>query len=176
MDASAIDGLLAEAVERGTVPGVLAVAGDRDGILYEGACGRLGVGAEGPVRADTMFALASMTKAVTSVAALQLLERGRLELQQPVADVLPHFEGLQVLEGFDGDVPRLRPPAGRATIRQLLTHTSGLAYWFGNRDVLRYHQLTGIPDATSGRLAMLEVPLTRARAGNTARARTGSGS
>jgi len=159
MDASAIDGLLADAVEQRVVPGVLAVAGDRDGTLYEGAFGRQDVDAEEPVRADAMFALASMTKAITSVAALQLLERGRLELQQPVADILPEFEKLQVLAGFDGDVPRLRAPAGRATIRQLLTHTSGLAYWFGNPDVLRYHQLTGIPDATTGLRGMFEIPL-----------------
>jgi len=101
----------------------------------------------------------SMTKAFTSVAALQLIEQGELELERPVADVLPAFADLQVLEGFDGDAPRLRPAASQATIRQLLTHTSGLGYWFGNADVLRYHQLSGIPDPTSGKLATLEMSL-----------------
>src|ERR1035441_8589516 len=85
--------------------------------------------------------------------------QGKLELEQPVADALPAFAELAVLEGFDGDTPRLRPAARQATIRNLLTHTSGLRYWFGNAEVLRYHQLTGTPDPTSGRLAMLEVPL-----------------
>jgi methyl acetate hydrolase len=109
--------------------------------------------------ATAMFAIASMTKAITSVAALQLIEQGALELEQPVADALPAFGELSVLKGFDGDTPRLRPPARRATIRNLLTHTSGVAYWFGNADVLRYLQVTGTPDGISGRLAMLDVPL-----------------
>jgi methyl acetate hydrolase len=159
MDTGAIDGLLERAVEEGAVPGVVAVAGDREGTLYEGARGRLSVDGEARVRADTMLALASMTKPITTVAALQLLERGTLELQQPVADVLPEFDRLQVLEGFDGDVPRLRAPAQRATIRELLTHTSGLGYWFSNPDIFRYHQLTGIPDATAGQRRMFEIPL-----------------
>ena len=159
MDTSAIDSLLAQAVEERTVPGVVAVAGDRDGTLYEGVAGRLSVAGEEPVRPGTTMALASMTKAITSVAALQLMEQRKLELQQAVADLLPSFERLQVLEGFDGELPRLRAPAGRATIRQLLTHTSGLAYWFSNADVVRYYQLTGIPDPTSGSRRTLETPL-----------------
>ena len=159
MDTSAIDSLLAQAVEERTVPGVVAVAGDRDGTLYEGVAGRLSVAGEEPVRPGTTMALASMTKAITSVAALQLMEQRKLELQQAVADLLPSFERLQVLEGFDGELPRLRAPAVRATIRQLLTHTSGLAYWFSNADIVRYYQLTGIPDPTSGSRRTLETPL-----------------
>ncbi|HEY3021638.1 MAG TPA: serine hydrolase domain-containing protein [Solirubrobacteraceae bacterium] len=159
MDASGIDGILERAAADRVVPGVVAVAGDRDRALYEGAAGRLSVDTDAPVRTDTVFWIASMTKAIASVAALQLIERGELELEQPVADVLPAFARLQVLEGFDGDEPRLRPPARQATLRHLLTHTSGLGYWFSNADVLRYHQLTGVPDPTSGRLAVLEVPL-----------------
>lgn len=159
MDTAGIDGLLEGAVAEHVVPGVAAVAGDREGTLYEGAHGRLSIDAEAPVRPDTMFALASMTKPITSVAALQLLELGTLELQQPVAELVPEFDRLQVLEGFDGDVPRLRAPASRVTIRELLTHTSGLGYWFSNPDIFRYHQLTGIPDATTGERRMFEIPL-----------------
>ncbi|MGO9763950.1 MAG: serine hydrolase domain-containing protein [Solirubrobacteraceae bacterium] len=153
------DELLERAVRDGSLPGVVAVAGDRDGTLYEGAFGRLSVDAEDPVKTDTVLALASMTKAFTSVAALQLIEQGLLELEQPVADVLPAFAELQVLEGFEGEEPRLRPPARQASIRELLTHTSGLGYSFANADILRYHELTGTPDVMSGRLAVLEVPL-----------------
>ena len=159
MRASGIDGLLERAVDDRAVPGVVAVAGDRDGVLYEGAFGLLNIDGDDPVRPNTMFGLASMTKAITSVAALQLIEQGKLELEQPISDALPAFAELAVLEGFDGDAPRMRPSASQATIRHLLTHTSGLGYWFGNADVLRYHQLTGTPDPTSGRLAMLDVPL-----------------
>lgn len=159
MGTTGIDELLGRAVGDRAVPGVVALVGDRDGVLYEGAFGLLNVDGDDAVRPDTMFAIMSMTKAFTSIAALQLIEEGALELEQPVADVLPAFAQLQVLEGFDGDTPRLRPPARQATIRHLLTHTSGLAYSFLNSDLLRYHQLTGTPDATSGRLAMLEAPL-----------------
>jgi methyl acetate hydrolase len=159
MSASEIDGLLERAVKGHVLPGVVAVAGDRDGVLYEGAHGLLDVGGEDPVRRDTLFAIASMTKAFTSVAALQLIESGRLELEQPVDEILPAFGDLAVLEGFDGDVPRLRAPASRARIRHLMTHTSGLGYWFANADVLRSHQLLGIPDPSSGKLAMLKAPL-----------------
>jgi len=159
MRASGIDELLQRAVDDRVLPGVVAMVGDRDGVLYEGAFGRLNVDADDPVRADTVFAIMSMTKAFTSVSALQLIEQGALELEQPVADVLPAFGELQVLEGFDGDTPRLRPPARQATIRHLLTHTSGAAYSFLNADVLRYQQLTGTPDVTSGQLAALQVPL-----------------
>jgi methyl acetate hydrolase len=159
MGTSEIDELLQGAVDDRILPGVVAVTGDRDGGQYEGAFGLLNIDGDAPVVADTMFAIMSMTKAFTSVAALQLIEQGALELAQPVAEILPAFADLQVLEGFDGDTPRLRPPARQATIRNLLTHTSGLAYSFINADILRYRQLTGTPDETSGQLAMLNAPL-----------------
>jgi CubicO group peptidase (beta-lactamase class C family) len=138
---------------------VVAVAGDRDGTLYEGAFGRLGVQDDRPAEVDTGMLLASMTKAFASVAALQLIERGQLRLDQPVADILPAFGELQVLEGFDGDQPRLRPPVGQATIHNLLTHTSGLSYWFSNEELLRYHRVTGLPDPASGSREMFKAPL-----------------
>jgi methyl acetate hydrolase len=160
IDSNAIDELLEGAVGSGALPGVVAVAGDRDGTLYEGAFGRLSVAGEEPARTDTMLAIASMTKAIASVAALQLVEQGRLRLEQTVASVLPAFGELQVLEGFDGETPRLRPAASQATVRQLLTHTSGLGYWFCNDDLLRYHELLDIPDPlTCRRAALYDVPL-----------------
>src|SRR5437660_2132 len=114
MDTSHIDALLEGAVATGAVPGVVAVVGDRDETLYEQAFGTLGVADDRPVRLDTVFLIASMTKAIASVAGLQLVEQGRLTLEQPVADVLPEFGELQVLDGFDGDEPRLRAPSRQA--------------------------------------------------------------
>jgi methyl acetate hydrolase len=102
MSTGEIDVLLQGAVDSGVVPGVVALTGDRDETRYEGAFGLLNVDGDDPVAADTMFAIMSMTKAFTSVAALQLIERGALELSQPVADILPAFADLPVLEGFDG--------------------------------------------------------------------------
>ena len=91
METAAIDGLLEQAVSAGVLPGVVAMVGDREGTLYEGVYGRLSVESDEPARADTMYWIASMTKAVVSVAALQLIERGDLELEQPVADILAAF-------------------------------------------------------------------------------------
>ncbi len=157
---TSIDGLLEQAVSDRVVPGAVVAAADRDRVLYEGAFGALSVESDDAVRPDTMFWYASMTKAIVSVAALQLIEQGKLELEQPVADILPRFGDLQVLEGFDGDTPRLRPAARQATIRQLFTHTAGSGYYFINSDVLRYHRLMGVPDPSTGKLAALhDVPL-----------------
>ncbi len=124
-----IDAVLAGAVERGEIPGVVAVATSPDGVFYEGAFGRRDVGADVAMTADSLFRIASMTKPVTSVAAMQLVDEGLVELDAPVATYLPDF-ALQVLEGFDeatGD-PLLREPTMPVTVRHLLTHTSGLGY------------------------------------------------
>jgi len=158
VDTAAIDGLLEQAVSTGALPGVVAMVGGREETLYEGVYGRLSVQSDEPARADTMFWIASMTKAIVSVAALQLIERGELELEQPVADILPGFGELAILDGFDVDVPRLRAATRPVTLRHLLTHTSGCGYWFDNPDVLRYHQVTGVPDPLSGKAAMLRAP------------------
>lgn len=158
MDTAGIDGLLDQAVASGALPGVVATVGDRDGTLYEGAYGRLSVENDAPATADTMFWIASMTKAVVSVAVLQLIEHGELELGQPVADILPSFGALPILDGFDAEVPRLRAATRPVTLRHLLTHTSGCGYWFDNPDVLRYHRVTGVPDPLSGSAEMLRVP------------------
>jgi methyl acetate hydrolase len=128
-------------------------------VLHESAAGRLSVEGDAAVSTDTMFRFASMTKALVTVLALQLIEEGRLELDQPVADVLPEFGELQVLDGFDGNEPRLRPPAVQATIRHLMTHTAGHGYWFGNEELQRYHTATGVPHPFTGRRACLQTPL-----------------
>lgn len=158
MDTAAIDGALEQAVSTGALPGAVAMVGDREGTLYEGVYGRLSVESDDPARADTMFWIASMSKAIVSVAALQLIERGELELETPVADILPAFGELPILDGFDGDVPRLRASTRPVTLRHLLTHPSGCGYWFDNPDVLRYHRVTGVPDPMSGSAEMLCVP------------------
>lgn len=154
-----VDELLADAVRRGALPGVVAAVAGPDGVRHVATAGALRVGGEEQVRPDTMFRIMSLTKALVSVAALQLVEQGSLRLDAEVASVLPAFGELQVLDGFDGDTPRLRAPARPATIRQLLTHTSGLAYGFASPDVLRYLQLTGTADAFAGTHAAIAIPL-----------------
>jgi len=159
IDGTGIDKVLQGAVESGAVPHVAAIAADRDGVIYEGAAGPRAVGESATVSTDTLFRIMSMTKMPCTVVALQEMEKGNLDLDAPVAEYCPEFAEIQVLTGFDGDTPRLRPPASQATVRQLLTHTSGLGYWFWNGDLVRWQEATGIPTVVAGVKASLRAPL-----------------
>jgi len=150
-DGSAIKALLDDAVSKGAVQGIAVMVVDRSGPLFQHAAGE--------ARQDTMFRNASMTKAVATTAALQFVEKGLLSLDASVESILPEFGNLQVLDGFDGDKPRLRPPATKATVRQLMTHTAGLGYFFMSEKLMRYHTLTGEPHPLSGLKRSLSVPL-----------------
>src|SRR5215472_11086064 len=94
-----VDEAMRRAVSAGDVPGVVALAADDSGVTYEGAFGTREVGGDVHMTLDTVFWIASMTKAVTSVAAMQLVEQGRLALDEPLAGLLPELGSIQVLEG-----------------------------------------------------------------------------
>jgi CubicO group peptidase (beta-lactamase class C family) len=129
---AAIDTSLRSAVERKDVPGVVALITDREHVLYQGAFGVADVSTGRPLKTDALFRIASMTKPVTTVALMQLIEQDRIGLDDPAEKYLPELAGLKVIESFDaktGDY-RLRPPARPPTVRHFLTHTSGLAYSF----------------------------------------------
>jgi CubicO group peptidase (beta-lactamase class C family) len=101
-----------------------------------------------------------MTKALTAVAAMQLVEQGGLSLDQPVGDVLPQLAAPLVLEGFDdAGQPRLRPAKRPITLRHLLTHTAGFVYDFWNAELARFVEVTGLPSTRSASLAALDAPL-----------------
>jgi CubicO group peptidase (beta-lactamase class C family) len=138
-----VDAVLHKAVDSGAVPHVVAVAADRDGVSYEGAAGPRAVGSGEPVGADSMFRIASMTKMVCTVAALQQRDGGTLDFDAPVDTYCPDFAAVRVLRHADGDQPGTRPPARRATVRQLVTHTAGLAYGFWSADLRRWEAATG---------------------------------
>ena len=150
-DGSAIKALLDGAVAKGAVHGIAAVVVGRGGALFHHAAGQ--------AHERTMFRNASMTKAVATTAALQLVEQGRLPLDATVESILPEFGRLQLLDGFDGDTPRLRRPASQATVRQLMTHTAGLGYFFSSEKLHRYLALTGEPSPLSGERRSLSVPM-----------------
>jgi CubicO group peptidase (beta-lactamase class C family) len=157
---SAIDAVLRAAVEAGDVPGVVAMAATDRGVLYEGAFGRRAVDAPAAMTLDTVFRIASMTKAITSVAAMQLVEQGKLALDEPVANIDPVLGTPQVLEGFDaGGAPRLRPAKRSITLRHLLTHTAGFAYEWWHADIARYVKTMAMPPRTMGALASIRTPL-----------------
>jgi CubicO group peptidase (beta-lactamase class C family) len=160
LDGSGIDKVLQEAVGTGAVPHVAAIAADRDGVLYEGGAGVRVVGeSDDPVTTATQFRIMSMTKMVCTAAALQQVERRELDFDAPVDTYVPAFADLQVLDGFDGDTPRLRPPTSRATVRHLVTHTAGLGYWFWDADLMRYEQVTGLPNVVPGSAEAFKAPL-----------------
>jgi CubicO group peptidase (beta-lactamase class C family) len=136
---SDIDSLLRAATNAGEVPGVVALAANDKGILYEGIFGRRRVGDGPAMTRDTVFRVASMVKLITSVAALQLVEQNKLALDAPVPDIDPAIGSPQVLEGFDAKgLPLLRPARRPITLRHLLTHTSGLAYRLWDAKAIRY--------------------------------------
>jgi CubicO group peptidase (beta-lactamase class C family) len=155
-----LDRLLQAAVDAGDVPGVVALAATADGVIYQGAAGRRRVPDGAPMSLDTMFWIASMTKPVAAVAAMQLVEKGKLSLEQNAAEILPQLADVRVLEGFDHTgAPRLRRARRPITVRHLLTHTAGYGYEHWNADMRRYVQQTGLPGASGGRLVSLDAPL-----------------
>jgi len=129
---AALDTSLRSAVERKDVPGVVTLITDRKGVLYQSAFGVADVATGRPLTQDSMFRIASMTKPVTSLALMQLVEQGKIGLDDPVEKYLPELKNPQVIESFNaanGDY-KVRPAATLPTVRQVLTHTSGLGYPF----------------------------------------------
>lgn len=152
--------ILAHAVRTGAAPGLVAMATDGRDTLIQHAAGFRHLGEPAPMTLDTVVWIASMTKAITSVAALQLVEQGRVGLRQPLGDVLPRLAHPQVLDGFDAQgQPRLRPARREVTLHDLLTHTSGYVYETWNPEIGRYLKATGRPGIGSGLVAALDQPL-----------------
>src|SRR5262245_60993723 len=129
---SGIDSALRGAVERKDVPGAVALVTDRQRVLYQGAFGMADVWTGRALTADALFRIASMTKPITSTAAMQLIEQGRFGLDDPVEKYLPELANVKVFESFDPATGayRLRPASRAMTVRHVLTHTSGLGYPF----------------------------------------------
>ncbi|WP_417520201.1 serine hydrolase domain-containing protein [Minwuia sp.] len=155
-----VDELLRQGVESGAVPGVVAIATDANGNFYEGAFGSLSLSNGGTMALDSVFWIASLTKSITGVAAMMLVEQGKLDLDAPASDVLPELADVQVLDGFDdAGEPVLRPPKSPVTLRHLLTHTSGFGYAFWSADIDRYVKAVDIPPISSRTRAALRLPL-----------------
>jgi methyl acetate hydrolase len=155
-----IDAALSRAAEAKEVPGVVALAATETGVMYEGAFGLRDIVAGPTMTRDSVFRIASMTKAVTSVAAMQLVEQGKLQLDTPIGNILPELAASQVLEGFDSSgAPRLRLAKRPITLRHLLTHTAGFGYEVWNPELIRYVTATGMPSLMTGKLAALRLPL-----------------
>jgi methyl acetate hydrolase len=155
-----VDERLRAAVERGDVPGVVAMAATRGEVIYQGAFGPRALPDGSAMTIDTVFWIASMTKAITSMAAMQLVEKGKLTLDKPIADVLPELSAPQVLDGFSpSGEPKLRPAKKPINLCHLLTHTSGFVYDIWNPAMGRYMETKNIPGIISCQNAALALPL-----------------
>lgn len=156
----AADRLLADAIAAGAAPGVVAAVTSRDTTLYEGAAGVRVQGQHDAMDADTVMWIASMTKPVVGVAAMQLVEQGRMTLDEPAARIIPELGEFKVLAGWDADgQPVLRAPKTAITLRHLLTHSAGFVYDTWNPDMARYYKTMKLPRTASGRNAAFRVPL-----------------
>src|SRR5262249_48452075 len=155
-----IDQALAEAVKSGRIPGIVALAANDKGPIYSGAFGVRSLAQSQPMTVDSVFWIASMTKAVTTTAAMQMVEAGKLKLDQPASEILPELASPQVLEGFNaaGD-PQLRPAKRAITLRQLLTHTAGYTYDLWNENTGRYRKHAKLPGIITCKDDALKTPL-----------------
>jgi CubicO group peptidase (beta-lactamase class C family) len=155
-----IDQALAQGVSSGTVAGVVGLAADARGLLYEGSYGKRDLDKDAAMTPDTVFWLLSMTKAITATACMQLVEQDKLRLEQPMSQVLPELASLKVLEGFDASgQPKLRPARRPMTLRHLLTHTSGYTYGNWSDRIPHYEKVTGMPDIAESKNGALSCPL-----------------
>src|SRR6201991_5250734 len=131
-----IDQILRQKSDAAEIPGVVAMAASGKEVIYQGAYGKRDLSKDQPMTSDSVFWIASMTKAVTTAAAMQLVGQGKLSLDDPIGKGLPDLASPQVLEGFGGDgAPKLRPAKGPITLRQLMTHTAGFCNDIWNGDM-----------------------------------------
>lgn len=159
-----IDALLRHAASAGDVPGVVAMAATDRGVLYEGAFGQRDLASGVAMTANTVFRIASMTKAVTCVAAMQLVEEGLIGLDAPLTALGTRISATltapQVLEGFDAaGRPLLRAAKRPITLRHLMSHTAGFVYAAWNADIQRYVKAVNMPSTTSAKRGSLDQPL-----------------
>jgi methyl acetate hydrolase len=159
-----IDQILRQKSEAKEIPGVVAMAATGSEVIYQGAFGKRDLSKDDPkdnvMTTDSVFWIASMTKAITTAAGMQLVEQGKLSLDEPIGKLLPDLASPQVLEGFDANGgPKLRPAKSPITLRQLMTHTAGFAYDMWNGDMVQYLEKTGTPGITTCQNAALKTPL-----------------
>ncbi len=155
-----IDQILRQKSEAREIPGVVAMAATGSDVIYQGAFGKRDLSKDDAMTADSVFWIASMTKAITTAAGMQLVEQGKLSLDEPIGKLLPDLAAPQVLEGFDASgEPKLRPATKPITLRHLMTHTAGFAYNMWNGDCARYLEQKGIPAITTCQNAALNTPI-----------------
>ena len=144
----------------GGVPGVVAVATDRNGKIYEGCSGVRSLGSEGAMTMDSVMAIFSTTKAITGTAIMQLVEEGLLSLHDPAKKYVPDIAAIEVLTGYNADgKAQTRPAARDITVLDLMTHTAGFCYEFFSHDDLKFRTEKEIPTVVSSTYASIRTVL-----------------
>jgi methyl acetate hydrolase len=158
---AAADAVLANTVNAaGGAPGVVAMLTDRKGNIYEGAAGRRELGKDQPMTLDSVMAIFSTTKAITGVALMQLVEEGKVSLDDAAKKYVPEIAEIQVLDGFDAaGNPKLRAPKSDITLKQLMLHTAGFSYEFFSADDLKLRTAKGIATVVSSTFASVRTAL-----------------
>src|ERR1700687_3669474 len=157
---SQIDQVLRQKSDAREIPGVVAMAANSKEVIYQGAYGKRDLSKDDAMTTDSVFWIASMSKAITAAAGMQLVEQGKLSLDAPIGKVLPDLASPQVLEGFAADgTPQLRPAKNPITLRHLMTHTAGFCYDMWNGDMVQYLEKTGLPTVTSCKNDALKTPI-----------------
>ena len=146
-----IETMCADAVAKGEIPGIVALVARNGKIVYYKAFGKADSQSGRTLKRDDIFRIASQSKAITSTAVMMLWEEGKFRLDDPISKYIPEFKNPQVLKTFQySDTSYTTTPAsGEITIRQLLSHTSGLGYGVIDGDErfrMIYHK-AGITDA-----------------------------
>jgi methyl acetate hydrolase len=155
-----IDQILRQKSDAVEIPGVVAVAASGNEVIYQGAFGKRDLSKPDNMTTDSVFWIASMSKAITAAGAMQLVEQGKLALDAPIGKLLPDLAAPQVLEGFDSKgEPKLRAAKNPITLRQLMTHTAGFCYDMWNSDMGTYLTKTGTPGIISCQNAALKTPI-----------------
>ncbi|MCA6111184.1 serine hydrolase domain-containing protein [Bradyrhizobium cenepequi] len=155
-----IDQHLLHKTEAKKIPGLVAMAANEHEVIYQGAFGKRDLSKSDAMTIDSVFWIASMTKAITTAGAMQLVEQGKLELDTPIGKVLPEFVAPQVLEGFDANgEPKLRRARRAITLRQLMTHTAGFCYDIWNDDMRQYRKKVSLPAITTCKNDALKMPI-----------------
>jgi CubicO group peptidase (beta-lactamase class C family) len=155
-----IDQILRQKSDANEIPGVVAIAATAKEVIYQGAFGKRDLSKPDAMTADSVFWIASMTKAITTAGAMQLVEQGKLALDAPIGNLLPNLASPQVLEGFDAaGEPKLRPAKNPITLRHLMTHTAGFCYDMWNGDMVKYLEKTGLPSVTTCKNDALKTPI-----------------
>jgi methyl acetate hydrolase len=156
-----IDQVLREPVDEKKIPGIVAMVAVADHVIYQGASGKRDTIKNIPMTVDSIFRIASMTKPITSVGVMQLVESGRVKLDESAATYLPELSQVQVLEEFDATTgkAKLRSPSALPTVRQLLSHTSGFAYEFFDAKLHGYVAAGAVPSLRQGDGGFLKAPL-----------------